>query len=805
MGFSFDMLNFTVHLFFVVFEVSIVYVWNIKFKPHPMKKVNYAMFFLALGASVANAKPVTPISAKTVAENFYKQNSIRTLKTSTLVHTELSVTGAPLYYAYNINEGDGFVIVSGEDAVKPIVGYSNENKFVAPEKNSNLNFWLNEFSNGVTALRANNAVANEKTAKEWEKYTVATVSNERLTSGANSTLTTNAVLPLMQTTWNQSPYYNALCPGGSGTGCVATTMAQIMKYWSYPAQGVGSSSYCDCTSSGYSNQYGTLSATYTATYDWANMPLAVNSPNALVAQLMFDCGVSVDMDYAPGGSAAQVLGSGGASAQHSYINYFKYDNTQIHGLSRGSYSDTKWLDTLEHDLNIGRVVQYVGVDPSEGGHTWVCDGYDQNNYLHMNWGWGGQSNGYFQLNNFSTPGYNPSANHQALVGIVPKSSSTTDASVYAVTSPTGIFCTNSFTPVITLRNFGSSQLTSCTINYQIDNGTVQTQNWNGTLASQQFINITLPAFTSTAGTHTLTCYTSAPNNLTDQNTANDQSFTVYTVNNATATLPVVEGFEGATSAWAISHTGATGSDWTVTSNAAATGANSIMVDNINNTAGNNSILQTSASYDLSTFTTPALQFKAAYQQRSTTSADKLQIFTSTDCGASWVSRRGMLSSALAALSGGPGTNPYTPTPAQFTTYTVNIVAVAHSTNVMFRWEFFADPNASGVGNNLYLDDINIIDAAAAGINNIETMVDLNIYPNPSSSNVNIAFNLTENHSIAVSVVDMLGRVVETIPAQQHTSGETVLTIGSKASYQAGVYFVNINIDGQQISKKVIME
>ncbi|HXD92673.1 MAG TPA: T9SS type A sorting domain-containing protein, partial [Bacteroidia bacterium] len=248
-----------------------------------------------------------------------------------------------------------------------------------------------------------------------------------------------------------------------------------------------------------------------------------------------------------------------------------------------------------------------------------------------------------------------------------------------------------------------------------------------------------------------------------------------------------------------------GSDWTVTSNAAATGSNSIMVDNINNTAGNNSILQTNASYDLSTFTTPALQFKAAYQQRSTTSADKLQVFTSTDCGASWVSRRGVLSSALAALSGGPGTSPYTPTPAQFTTYTVNILAVAHSTNVMFRWEFFADPNASGVGNNLYMDDINIIDAAAAGINNIETMVDLNIYPNPSSNHVNIAFNLSENHTIAVNVVDMLGRVVETIPAQQHTSGETVLTIGNKATYQAGVYFVNILVDGQQISKKVIME
>jgi hypothetical protein len=794
------MLNLFIYLFFIVFSTLIPYVWVIKFKSQFMKKINYAMLVLALSASVANAKPVTPISAKAVAENFYKQNSIRTLRTSTLVHTELSATGVPLYYAYNINEGDGFVIVSAEDAVKPIVGYSTESKFVAPEANTNFSFWLNEFSNGVNALRVNNTFANAETVKEWGKY-LATA-NERQASGTNTTMSGSGVAPLMKTTWNQSPFYNALCPGGSVTGCVATTIAQIMRYWSYPAQGVGSSSYNDSKSQGYKNDYGVLTATYTTNFNWSNMPLAVNSPNSDVAQLMYECGVSVAMDYDPAGSGAQVLG-GLPSAEYSYVNYFKYDPTQIHGLNRGSYTDTRWLDTIEHDLNIGRPVQYVGYDPAAGGHTWVCDGYDQNNYLHMNWGWGGQSNGYFQLNNFATPGFNPSKSHQVLVGIVPMSANATDASVFAVTSPSGIYCNNSFTPVITLKNYGSDDLTSCIINYQIDNGAVQSQNWSGTLASQQFIDVNLPAFTSTSGTHTRTCYTSEPNSTTDQNTANDQSLTVFTVNNSHAVLPVVEGFESANSNWVMSHTGATGLDWTVTSTAAATGANSIMINNMNNTAGNNSMLQTNSSYDLTTFTTPSLTFKAAYQQKATTNADKLQVFTSIDCGTSWTSRKAILSSALSALSGGAGTSPYTPQPSQFTTYTVNINAVASSNNVMFRWEFLADPN--GPGNNVYIDDINIVDAAATGIRTIEASVDLTIYPNPSHSNINIAFNLTENHSIAINVVDMLGRVVETIPAQQHTSGETILTIGNKATYQAGVYFVNITIDGQQISKKVIME
>jgi hypothetical protein len=332
---------------------------------------------------------------------------------------------------------------------------------------------------------------------------------------------------------------------------------------------------------------------------------------------------------------------------------------------------------------------------------------------------------------------------------------------------------------------------------------VQTLNWTGSLAAQQFSNVNLPTFTSTAGSHTLTCYTSAPNNAVDQNTANDQSITTYVVNNSHASLPVVEGFESASSAWAMSHT-ATGADWAVTSNAAATGVNSIMIDNNSNsnTAGNNSILQTYSSYDLSTFASPTLLFKAAYQQKATTNNDKLQVYTSTDCGASWQSRRAITSTALSALSGGVGSAPYMPTPSQFTTYTVNINAVAASNNVMFRWEFYA---GTSLGNNVYLDDINIVDATTTGIKNIETAVGLNIYPNPSSSNVNISFNLTEKQNVSVNVIDMLGRTVETIPATQYASGETVLTIGNKATYQAGVYFVNININGQQVSKKIIMD
>jgi hypothetical protein len=779
-----------------------------------MKKISYFSLAFVLAAGSAFAKPVTPITAKTVAENFYKKNSQIALTTSTLAYTQLSSNGEALYYVYNINGNDGFVIVSAEDATKPILGYSTTNHFELPAAKSNVNFWLTKYATGISNAKAKGVTANPKTLNEWATYLNNNQQlNAKTQSGALSG--TPVVAPLVKTTWNQSPYYNALCPGSTGngtnaaasvTGCVATTMAQIMRYWSYPAKGTGSSSY---TQNPNPNAYPAQSANYGATtYNWANMPLNVTSANSDVATLMYQCGVSVHMNYAPSGSGAQVLqsdaGVGGACAQRAYTTYFGYNPTTIMGYKKDNYDDADWLSIVEADLNIGRPVQYVGYDPAEGGHSWVCDGYDSNDYLHMNWGWAGSDDGYFQTDSLLTTnaGFNPSTNQEVLVGIVPMSTNAIDAGIASIASPSGAYCSNNFTPAITLENYGSSTLTSCVINYQIDNGTVQTLNWSGSLVSMQSTVITLPNYTSAAGSHTLTCYSSNPNGSTDGNTANDQAVTNYNVGSMSV-LPFVEGFENAntSSNWTMSQTLSSGSDWSVTSSAAATGVNSIMINNLNNTANNISTLQTYASYDLSTLVSPSLSFKAAYQQTSTGNNDKLQVFTSTDCGATWVSRRAIASSSLAALSGGPSTSAYIPQASQFTTYTVNISQVASSNTVMFRWQFIA---GTSVGNNIYLDDINIIDASPAGIKNIEAEVGLNLYPNPSSSSVNISFNLAEKQSVAVNVVDMLGRSVETIPTQQYASGETVLTIGNK-TYQAGVYFVNININGQQIAKKIIIE
>jgi hypothetical protein len=380
-----------------------------------------------------------------------------------------------------------------------------------------------------------------------------------------------------------------------------------------------------------------------------------------------------------------------------------------------------------------------------------------------------------------------------------------DAAIPTVTlTPIAATCSDTHNLSMTLQNRGLHTITTCSVNYKLDNNAVQTQTWSGSLATGQTSTVTFLTFSVSPGSHTLLCYSSNPNDSLDIQAQNDTVRINFNVV-LPANVPVIEGFETTNSLpnsiWNISHT-STGLDFTVTSNAAATGSKSVMLDNMSNAGGNNSILQTAAIYDLSMLASPTLLFKAAYQQKATTNADKLQIYSSTDCGFSWQSRKVIASSALASLSGGVGTAAYTPTAAQFTTYTVNINAVASSHNAMFRWEFYADPN--GPGNNLYIDDINIA-SSVTGIENIETLVNLNLYPNPSEGKINIDFNLSEQHTIAVNITDLLGRVVDIVNTKLYHVGETSLTIGADNTYKAGIYLVNIDIDGQRISKKVLIQ
>jgi len=364
-----------------------------------MKK-NLLFIFLLLAAFFgAFANPVNEAEATRAAKNFYHHISGKTAYITQTVKTE-KAAGKAVYYIINMNNEEGFVIISADDRTHPILAYNSTGAFHFGPGSESVVKWLEKYKKEIAYIVDKGLEADSKIHDEWNwAYT----GNYPSTSGSRSTTT---VSPLLTCTWNQDPYYNDDCPYNTArgercvTGCVATAMAQIMKFWGYPAQGSGNHSYNTA-------DYGTLSADFGSTvYNWAGMPNSISGPNAEIARLNFHCGVAVEMSYGPGstgGSSAYVVASASPStycAEYAYKTFFRYDATSINGRVRSDFSDAAWISMLKADLDASRPIQYAGFGPG-GGHTWVCDGYDASDMFHMNWGWGGVDNGFYNLDALS--------------------------------------------------------------------------------------------------------------------------------------------------------------------------------------------------------------------------------------------------------------------------------------------------------------------------------------------------------------------------------------------------------------------
>ncbi|HMN06104.1 MAG TPA: C10 family peptidase [Flavobacteriales bacterium] len=317
--------------------------------------------------------------------------------------------GVVFFRVFNV-AGQGFVIVSGDDLVLPILGYSTEGGFPTGELRYDVADWLEAYAIQIQAAIAGGNQQASEVAMAWQQLQEDDADRDA-----------DAVQPLVQTKWDQSPYVNAQCPGGSVTGCVATAMAQVMKYHNHPAQGQGFHSY-------NANNYGTLSANFGATtYNWSAMPNIVNSANSAVATLMYHCGVGVEMNYSPQVSGAYVISSYTPiqhCAEYALRTYFGYDQG-MQGKMRASFSESQWVNMLKAELDGSRPIVYAGVG-SGGGHCFVLDGYDNNNKFHVNWGWGGQADGYFTISNLDpssigtgggTGGFN--SDQHAIFGLKP--------------------------------------------------------------------------------------------------------------------------------------------------------------------------------------------------------------------------------------------------------------------------------------------------------------------------------------------------------------------------------------------------
>jgi len=361
-----------------------------------------------------------------------------------------------------------------------------------------------------------------------------------------------------------------------------------------------------------------------------------------------------------------------------------------------------------------------------------------------------------------------------------------------------------------VANFHVTARTVCpntTVTFSDSSYNAHTTIWNwsfpgGTMMNGTTVTDSMPKVSyATPGTYAVS-YTAATSG--GSNSISKTSYMNILSNVATYSTTWTEGFEVSTlpgSDWATYSTPSF--DWNVTSAAAASGANSAWLDNTLNSPGTVSVIE-STSFDISSFTTPKLSLKLAYRQQTSADNDKFQVFSSTDCGATWVARMTRQGSTLATVTP-PSTTPFVPGTGDFTTYTVNINGVAGSNNVRFRYTFSADPTGTGgVGNNIYLDDINLWDASV-GIANLEEQVGLNVYPNPATGKINLDLNLSEGHAISVNVTDVLGRSIENVPVKQYGSGEFTLCVAEKKVYQPGVYFINVDVDGKKIAKKVIVQ
>jgi hypothetical protein len=386
-----------------------------------MSKRPTLFLLLLLFALPSWAAMVKPEAAKQVALQCYQSAAARLgapgfqsgeLQLLQTISFQREEERLPLYYVFANEQAADFVIVAAEDRVLPILGYSLNTPYTTDlsQQPDPFRKWMQYYRWQIETVIVEDLPATEAITAEWEAYR----------SGAIQERSVLSVDPLVTTKWDQPFPFNALCPQDPGSGqravvgCVATAMAQIMRYHAHPQQGTGFHSYNH-------PQFGTVSANFgSTTYNWNNMPNIVTNYNEDVARLSFHCGVSIEMGY-----GVQVSGvSSLEGVSNALKQYFAYDQSTTQFIDRQNYSDANWLQIMLSELDNGRPVEYGGIGQG-GGHAWVMDGYD-GNFFHMNWGWGGFQDGYFTLNNLNpstggtgagNSGYN--SFQQAVIGIQP--------------------------------------------------------------------------------------------------------------------------------------------------------------------------------------------------------------------------------------------------------------------------------------------------------------------------------------------------------------------------------------------------
>lgn len=334
-----------------------------------MKRTTTILIAICVSALFANGKQISQNAALSAARKYSRTGQVAPAK-----NLRSDKTNNAPYYAFNLEQG--YVIVSGDDEMTELVGYAENGFFDAENVPPQMQLWLDGYAEYVAAVQSGKAKARKILLSDSPSVVVE---------------------PLVTTKWNQDAPFNNFAPEYTddnnntqrcATGCAATAMAQIMKFHNWPEQGVGYYSY-------EHQSFGTISSNFSEhVYDWTNMIDRYNNGEYsseqadAVALLMKDCGVSLNMNYGP------VSGASIYSYYPAFKNYFRYSSRTV---NRSGCETAEFTKIITDELQEGRPLIYCGTG-EDGGHAFVVDGYDTNYFLHVNWGWGGYSDGYFDMN-----------------------------------------------------------------------------------------------------------------------------------------------------------------------------------------------------------------------------------------------------------------------------------------------------------------------------------------------------------------------------------------------------------------------
>ena len=394
-------------------------------KKDTMKRLSLIVCLMAMTMAGLQAGPVNQQKAQQVGVRFLSATAVGQRNADVqleLVAVATDATrGAADYYVFNVSNGEGFVVVAGDDRVKPVLAYSTTGQYDPEDVAEGFAYKLGVFQEEIQYVRDHQLSATFDIVNEWKSVTAS----GRLRQGREAR---RVVGPLCQTIWNQNYPYSSQCPEdeeGSGghvyAGCVATAMGQVMKFHDYPERGSGSHTYYP---SGYTQQTANFGQT---DYHFELMPLSLDSTSTeedyfYIAQFLHHCGIAVDMQYSGHGSGA--YSQDVPPALRSYFGYTCEDGEMLGFWGFNFYTNEQWTQMLKNGgLDEHLPLYYSGADDNgAGGHAFVCDGYDENDYFHFNWGWSGRDDAWCPIGALNTTKYAFNDQNSYIGHIVPQNS-----------------------------------------------------------------------------------------------------------------------------------------------------------------------------------------------------------------------------------------------------------------------------------------------------------------------------------------------------------------------------------------------